>query len=469
MKKLLTLFFVVMISMCMVTVFSLAGCKEAKEAAPAEEEAVEEAPVEEEAAAVTTEEEVIELKFWHHEAPAHRVAAFQKVVDLFEEEYPNIKVEQEIVMWGDAWPKTIAVIEAGSGPDFQFSIPDLLLTSYLLDSLVPVTDIVKELDKEYDFIDNMVAPYYHEGEYWGVPIWTMVFLLTYRPSLLEKYVGTTEPPKNWEEYLEYAEKLTDPENDIYGIGLGGSIDLMVSETAYTFMTNTGAKFFDEEGNVIFNSPETIQAMKMYRDLFQYTPPGAESWSWGEMELNIMAGKIAMAPYFPSVQRRFDMELDSDDYASSEHPFPANGQPGTITYPNEVHIYKWTKDRPGHLEATYDFIRFIMRPDVNYILTAEAEQGGFYPVTVAAQEAPEFWSDPIISRYEEMNKTAIKALEHASLYGFEYGHWVNLGIGDITGANILAEVVNKIVAGGMTVEDAVEWGHNEMEKYSVPVK
>jgi multiple sugar transport system substrate-binding protein len=115
MKKLLTLFFVVMISMCMVAVFSLAGIKKAE--------------------AASAEEEVIKLTFWHHEAPAHRVAAFQKVIDLFEEEYPNIKVEQEVVMWGDAWTKTIAVIEAGTGPDFQFSIPDLLLTSALLNNI----------------------------------------------------------------------------------------------------------------------------------------------------------------------------------------------------------------------------------------------------------------------------------------------------------------------------------------------
>ena len=413
-------------------------------------------------------EEVVELTFWHHEAPAHRVAAFQEVIDLFEAEYPNIKVTQEVVMWGDAWVKSIAAIEAGSGPDFQFSIPDLLLTSYLLDALIPVTDIVEELDKEYDFVDSIVETYFYKDEYWGVPIWTMVFLLTYRPSLLEKYVGTSEPPKNWEEYLEYAEKLTDPENNVYGIGIGGGINLMISEQSYTFMTNTGAKFFDEEGNVIFNNPETIQAMEMYRDLFQYNPPGAEAWSWGEIELNIMAGKIAMAPYFPSVQRRFDMELDSDDYAAAAHPFPAGGKPGSITYPNEIHVYKWTAERPGHLEATYDFIRFIMRPDINYLLTAVQEPGGFYPVTIAAQEAPEFWADPIISRYEEMNRAAMEALADASLYGFEYGRWVNLGIGDITGANILAEVVNRIVTGGMTVEDAVEWGHNEMEKYSVPV-
>jgi len=464
MKKPLLRLLVVLLTVSMVVTFSLAGCK--KEAVISEEEVEEIVEEVEEEAPV--EEEIIELTFWHHEAPAHRVAAFQEVIDLFEAEYPNINVTQEVVMWGDAWPKTIAAIEVGSGPDFQFSIPDLLLTSYLLDSLLPVTDLVNELDKDYDFIDNMIAPYFHEDEYWGVPIMTMVFLLTYSPSLLEEYVGTTEPPKNWEEYLEYAEKLTDPENDVYGVGIGGGINLMTSETAYTFMTNTGAKFFDEEGNVIFNSPETIQAMEMYRDLFQYTPPGAEAWSWGEIELNIMAGKIAMAPYFPSVQRRFHMELDSDDYSGTAHPFPADGQLGTITYPNEVHIYKWTAERPGHIEATYEFIRFILRPDINYILTAVQEPGGFYPVTVAGMEAPEFWADPIISRYEEMNKAAIKALETATLYGFEYGHWVNLGIGDITGANILAEVVNRIVTGGMTVEDAVEWGHNEMEKYSVPV-
>jgi multiple sugar transport system substrate-binding protein len=371
-------------------------------------------------------------------------------------------------MWGDAWVKTIAAIEAGSGPDFQFSIPDLLLTSYLLDALIPVTEIVEELDKEYGFIDNQIAIYYHDGEYWGVPIMTMVMLLTYRPSLLEKYVGTSEPPKNWEEYLEYAEKLTDPENNVYGVGLGGGINLMVTEQAYIFMANTGAKFFDEEGNVIFNSPETIQALEMYRDLFQYTPPGAEAWSWGEQEMNTMVGITAMTSFFPAVQRRFYVELDTDDYAAVAHPYPADGQPGTLTYPNEIHIYKWTAERPGHLEATYDFIRFIMRPDINYMLTAGQDPGVFYPTTIAAQEAPEFWEDPIISRYEEINRTAIEVLKDATLYGFEYGHWVNLGIGDITGANILAEVVNRIVAGGMTVEDAVEWGHNEMEKYSVPV-
>jgi len=415
---------------------------------------------------VSLAQETVELTYWHHEAPAHRVAAHQQVIELFEKEYPNIKIHQEVVMWGDAWPKTLAAIEAGNPPDFQYSIPDLLLTVYRANAIVPITDIVKEMDKKYHFFPGQIAPYHYKDEYWGVPIWTMVFLLTYRPSYFEEYVGTTEPPKTWEEFLDYAEKLTHAP-DLYGIGLGGAKNLMVDEQAYCIMTTLGAKFFDEKGNIIFDSPKTIRALKFYKELFQYTPPGADAWSWGEMELNIAAGTVAMAPYFPSVQKRFHEELDSSDYAGAHMPYPPDGKPGTITYPNEVHVYRQTVAK-GHLPAVEKYIKFVLRPEINYILTAVQEPGGFYPTTEAASKAPEFWKDPVISRFKKTNEIAMKALEYATLYGFEYGRWVNLGIGDITGADVLADVVHRIVTGQMSVEEAVKWGAKQMEKYSEPV-
>ncbi|MBA7670886.1 hypothetical protein ES703_79033 [subsurface metagenome] len=369
-------------------------------------------------------------------------------------------------MWGDAWPKTLAAIEAGNPPDFQYSIPDLLLTVYRANAIVPVTDIVKEMDEKYHFFPGQIAPYHHKDEYWGIPIWTMVFLLTYRPSYFEEYVGTTEPPKTWEEFLDYAEKLTQAP-DLYGIGLGGAKNLMIDEQAYCIMTTMGAKFFDEKGNIIFDSPKTIKALKFYKEIFQYTPPGADAWSWGEMELNIAAGTVAMAPYFPSVQKRFYEELDTSDYAGAHMPYPPDGKPGTITYPNEIHVYKPTVAR-GHLPAVEKYIEFVLRPKINYILTAVQEPGGFYPATEAASKAPEFWKDPIITRFKKTNEVAMKALEYATLYGFEYGRWVNLGIGDITGADVLADVVHRIVTGQMSVEEAVKWGAKQMEKYSEPV-
>ena len=410
-------------------------------------------------------QETVELIYWHHEAPAHRVAAHQQVIDLFQKEYPDIKVTQEVIMWGDAWPKTLAAIEAGNPPDFQYSIPDLLLTVYRANAIIPVTNMVNEMDEKYHFFPGQIAPYFHQDEYWGIPVWTMVMLLTYRPSYLEQYVGTTEPPKTWEELLDYAKKLTHAP-DVYGIGIGGAKNLMTSEQAYIFLTNVGAKYFDEKGNVIFDNPRTIRALKMYKDLFQYAPLGAEAWSWGEIELLIAAGTIAMSPYFPSVQKRFHEELDTSDYAGAHMPYPPDGKPGTITYPNEIHVYKPTAAK-GHLPAVEKYIKFVLRPEVNYILTAVQEPGGFYPATEAASKASEFWKDPIIVRFKKTNEVAMKALEYATLYGFEYGRWVNLGIGDITGADILADVVHRIVTGQMSVEEAVKWGAKQMEKYSEP--
>lgn len=417
-------------------------------------------------------QDAIEITFWHHEAPAHRVAAFQKAIDLFMQENPGVKVNQEVVMWGDAWVKTLSAIEAGQLPDFQFSIPDLLLTVYKAGAVVPVTDLVKELDKEYQFFPKQRDMYSHQGEYWGVPIWTMIMLLTYRPSFFEEYLGTTEPPKTWEEALDYAKKITEAsQEEVYGMGIGGAKNLMTDEQAYIFLASVGAKFFDEGGKVIFNSPETKEAVKLYMDLFQYAPPGAEAWSWGEIELNIAAGTIAMSPYFPSVQKRFHEEFDSNDYAAAHIPYYKDRKErGTITYPNEVHIYKQTLGKgEKHVEAVKKLIRFMMRPDINTILTAEQEPGGFFPVTVAASQAKEYWDNPIVKRFENIHKVAFEALqEYATLYGFEYGKWVNLGIGDITGADVLAEVINKVVSGQMGVEEAVAWGQEQMEKYSIPV-
>ena len=113
---------------------------------------------------------------------------------------------------------------------------------------------------------------------------------------------------------------------------------------------------------------------------------------------------------------------------------------------------------------------LMRPEINAILTAEQEAGAFFPCTEAAAKAPEYWNHPVVKRFKNIHKVAIDALQdYATLYGFEYGKWVNISIGDITGADVLAEVVNKIVSGQMSVEEAVAWGDEEMEKYSIPVK
>lgn len=409
----------------------------------------------------------LEIVFWHHEAPAYRVAAFQKVIDVFQKEYPNIRVRQEVVPWGEAWSRTAAAIRAGTTPDFQFDIPDLNLYAYELDGIIPLTDLVKRLDQRYGFLKSQLVMYQHHGEIWGVPIWTMPMVLIYRPSMLEK--AGLLPPRTWEELLEAAEKLTYPP-EVYGIALTAGLNLLTQELAWCFMAPSGTELFDAQGNVTFYSPATIRAVSFYRDLFKYSPPGSAAWIWGEMELNFGADRIAMMPYFGGLEKRFLEDLESTDLAAAPMPMPSErGYSRTLTYPNAVHVFKSAARDPERLEAVFTFIEFLLRPDMYTIITAGQEPGSFVPLTEAmlAPDSP-YWDHPTIKAFLDMNRLLVREVRYGTLYGFEHGV-VNLGIGEIIGENVLGEVLQRVIVGGESPKDAVAWGQKRMEELSRPVK
>lgn len=411
--------------------------------------------------------QVIEIVFWHHEAPAYRVAAFQQVIEAFQREYPHIRVRQEVVPWGEAYSRTAAAIRAGTTPDFQFDIPDLNIYAYELGGVIPVTELVKRLNAKYGFIDSQLRMYQHHGEIWGVPIWTMPMVLIYRPSMLEK--AGILPPRTWEELIEAAAKLTNPP-EVYGIMLTAGLNLLTQELAWCFLTTSGTEIFDAQGNVTFNTPATIRAITFYRDLFKYSPPGSAAWIWGEAELNFGAGKIAMMPYFGGLQKRFLEDLGSTDLAGAPMPMPSTcGYSRTLTYPNAVMVFKSAARDPKRLEAVFTFIDFMLRPDINTILTAGQEPGSFVPVTevMLAPNSP-YWEHPTIKAFLGLNKLLVREVRYGTLYGFEHGV-VNLGIGDIIAENVLGEVLQRVIVGGESPEAAVAWGQRRMEELSRPVR
>ena len=57
----------------------------------------------------------IELTMQHMEQPPSRVEAMQVVVDKFNEKYPEYRMKQNVVGWGEAFTRVPAQIEAGVG------------------------------------------------------------------------------------------------------------------------------------------------------------------------------------------------------------------------------------------------------------------------------------------------------------------------------------------------------------------
>ena len=157
-------------------------------------------------------------------------------------------------------------------------------------------------------------------------------------------------------------------------------------------------------------------------------------------MNLAAGVVAMAPYLPSIQIRMN-DIDSDDLGFAQMPLYKDGSaPGSLTYPNDIVVFKQTEER-GNLAVVKEFMKFMMQPEINVNFTSGMEPGGFIPCTEAAAAYEGYWSNPIIQRYLDVNEEAVRTLEYSTLYGFEYGYWVNAGIGDIVGGNVLSATLS----------------------------
>jgi multiple sugar transport system substrate-binding protein len=414
----------------------------------------------------------VSLDFWHHESPTHRVAAFQKVIDDFAKVNPNVTVTQHVVPWGDSITKVMAALAAGNPPDFIFSYPLHTITLYKTNTIMPVDDLVKEIDSKHSYVPGQADLLKYKGNYWGAPVFTMMYALTYRPSFLQKYAAMKNPPKTWDEFLQAAKKCTvdtngDGKMELYGIALGAAKNLFTSQQIYTLMLNARSFIYDKNGKVAFNSPETVRALTFYKQLGQCAPPGITAWAWGEQELSFASDQTAMMLGNGMPDARRFMEMKNYDIAACEQPYPPDGQRGGVSYVNNVCIFKKTKDK-GKYEPVRQFINFMMLPENNTPL-ANMEPFGFLPVTKTAIEYEGFWKDPMIAQLATSGRAILNSVQYGKLMGLEHGGWVNLAIAEVDGSSILAEIAQKVYVNELTPQAAAKWGHEQIQKITDTAK
>jgi multiple sugar transport system substrate-binding protein len=199
--------------------------------------------------------------------------------------YPEVERRAKIRM--DAATKT------GS---FQIYYVDEAITPELASggSIVPLKDYYPP---EYDISD--FAPAYlgvltYKGVVYGCPFRGGTDLLFYRKDLFDAETPAYPVPKDMDALKEAAKHFTRAP-DLYGItlrgqrGFGANVWLW-QEYAAAF----GGKYFDDSGKPVFNSPECVEATKLYTELIRsYGPPGGAVYTWADLLNAFQVGKVAM--------------------------------------------------------------------------------------------------------------------------------------------------------------------------------
>ncbi|NHC44504.1 extracellular solute-binding protein [Motilibacter aurantiacus] len=143
-------------------------------------------------------------------------ADWQKVIDGFNGEYPNVTVELQIEAWDGFTDKVQARIQGQDAPDI---LNDNNFADYAnSDILYPIDEVMSPetlASIEPALLKNGVG---EDGTQWAAPDIASARLLAYNTELFEQ-AGITSPPKTWDELLDAATKISELGGGVSGYGM----------------------------------------------------------------------------------------------------------------------------------------------------------------------------------------------------------------------------------------------------------
>jgi len=100
-------------------------------------------------------------------------------------------------------------------------------------------------------------------------------------------------PDTFEQFIKAAEALTDPSKNQYGFVARGQRNANVPVFT-SFLLGYGVDPINAKGELMTDSPEAIEAAKMYQHLLsKCAPPGTIGFNWMECQASFMQGQVAM--------------------------------------------------------------------------------------------------------------------------------------------------------------------------------
>ena len=231
------------------------------------------------------------LTFFTTEADPSQLEILSKIIDEYHKDHPDVFIDVVTGTPSTRADRIRALLASGADAGI-FEIEAAFTRSWAeAGYLLPLNDVFETIGGDAQYTPGS---YFKLGDsVYALPYATSVYGLWYRKDLFE--AAGLKPPTNYEEVLAAAEKLTDPAKGIYGIALPGSTNASVNLFS-TLLWQNCADYFSPTGDLTFDRPEALEAVKRWVALTKYAPPGFENYSWGDQVTAYVTGKVAMSVY-----------------------------------------------------------------------------------------------------------------------------------------------------------------------------
>ena len=219
----------------------------------------------------------------------------QKLSDDFKAKNPDIDLEWVILEENVLRQKVTTDIATKGGQYDVMTIGTYEVPIWAKQEwLVPLDN----LGSDYDVADLLPAireGLSVDGKLYAAPFYGESSMVMYRTDLFEKAGLEMPDAPSWEFIADAARKITDKQNEVYGICLRGKPGWGENMAFLTATANSfGARWFDENWEPQFDQAAWKNTLEFYIDLMKDAgPPGASSNGFNENLALFQTGKCGM--------------------------------------------------------------------------------------------------------------------------------------------------------------------------------
>jgi len=219
----------------------------------------------------------------------------QKLAPNFEKDHPDIHLRW-VVLEENTLRQRVTTDIATQGGQFDvltignYEVPIWAKQKWLapFDNLPAAFDVDDILKPVRDGLS-------YEGKIYALPFYAESVMTLYRTDLFKKAGLTMPAAPTYEQIRQFADKITDKPNGIYGICLRGKPGWGENMAYFsTLVTANGGQWFDTKWNTTIDTPEWKAALAYYTGILTADgPPGASSNGFNENLTLFSSGHCGM--------------------------------------------------------------------------------------------------------------------------------------------------------------------------------
>jgi sn-glycerol 3-phosphate transport system substrate-binding protein len=313
------------------------------------------------------------------------------------------------------------------------------------DAILPITDFTKT---DTSFQLDQIIPAFLDYNTAGGTLWSMPFnnsmpVLYYNKDLFTSAgLDPTAPPKNLDELLADAQKLTlDP--DKTGSPSQWGLNFRDDDQWYlsTLFLENGAQIVSaDESQVLYNSPEAVAMLQLWQDwVLKYKVMPVNQHS--EAQSDFLAGKLAM---FIGSSALINTLENGASFNLGTGVFPAVGTVNKDPIGGGSLVIFNNKDTK-YAQASWDFVKFMVSKDSQIYL---ATHTGYLPIYKDAMN----WTE--ISAMTDKDPNRLPAIKELN-FAVSIPEFSALGESDAALRAAIQKVELKAATAQQALDDAVK--------------